>query len=694
MALKLLFRLFVMKIHIPLIFICVFHNTSLANNVFTPFEKFNGEFNIDLSEKEKIVFKQIKKDLANKNFSSAFIKTSKIENNINKELIQTIITAEGFKEINVLSYKNFINLMSFNTEYSYLPFFDKFHSKIERYYINNSNAKYEDVYNYFIKFKPKNVATYIKLLKQEDNFIFENYTGEELENKKNELNKKIINVWLNEDFSDEANLLFYNKYKFIIKEENLIKKIELLSFNNNKSKMKNLLNVLKNNDYKLLFDVIIQLDNNPKYINSIIRNVPKKLRENEALAYAKAKYYRKNKKDKEVLKILYSMKDTTSKYPTKWWLYRHIYVRNLIRDKEYKKAYYIVANHGKLGRSDTYDAEWLSGWIVLRFLNKPQIALEHFNYISNNSSYPISVSKANYWLAKTHQKLDNQKQMMYWYKKSAEFPLTFYGQMAASTLATLKNNKNSNIEIPKISKTSNINNIENNKIIRFAYFYYKYLGQNERSYELFKKAINEANSEEDIIYIVNLISTFSDYNLLINIAKVANYKKVYFVNYLFPIIKLVSFKDINISFIHGIIKQESNFRFNAMSPVGATGFMQIMPDTAKHLCNELHISYNQYKLKHDIQYNLKLGSYYIDKLLNNFNGSKVLAIASYNAGQGNVNKWMRAYGDPRKYTNIEDVIDWIECIPFGETRNYVMRVLENIIVYDTILQDYYPNIKK
>lgn len=681
------------KIHIILL-VCVFCNISFANNVFIPFEKFDGKFNIGLSEKDEIIFKQIKKDLANKNFSGAFIKTSKIENTINKELIQTVITAEGFKEINVLSYKNFINLILFNTSHNYLPFFDKFHSKIEKYYINNSNVKYEDVRHYFTKFKPKNVATYIKLLKQEDDFIFENYTGEELEDRKNKLNKKIINTWFNENFSNEANLLFYNKYKFVIKEENLIKKMELLSFNSDKTKLKNLLGVLKDSDYKALFDVIIKLDSNPKHMNWLLRDVPKKLRENEALAYAKAKYYRKNKKDKEVLKILYSMKDTVSKYPTKWWLYRHIYVRNLIRDKEYKRAYYIVANHGKLSRSDTYDAEWLSGWIALRFLNKPQIALEHFNYIFNNSSYPISASKATYWLGRTYQKLNNKKQMMYWYKKSAEFPLSFYGQMALSTLSSLKEGKDYNINIPKTPKFSNATAAENNKTIRFAHFYYKYLGENERAYDLFKKAINDANSEDEIIYVINLVSTFDDYNLLINLAKVANYRRVYFVDYLFPIIKLVSLKNINISFIHGIIKQESNFKFNAMSSVGATGFMQIMPDTAKHLCKDLKISYNQYKLKHDIQYNLRLGSYYIDKLLKTFNGSKVLAIASYNAGQGNVRKWINAYGDPRAYDNIDDIIDWIECIPFGETRNYTMRVLENMIVYDTILQDYYPNSKK
>ena len=665
-------------------------NVCFAKNIFIPFEKNEHNFNIKLSKEDELIFKQIKKDISNKKFSNAFSKASKIKDAINKEMVQTFITAEGFKEINVLNHKNFLNLLVFNEKYNYLPCFDLFHTKIEKYYTENSNVKYEEIKDYFNKYKPKKASTYIKFLKQEDDYIFENFTGEELEEKKEKLNQKIINVWLNTEFSKEEDLLFYNKYKYIIKEVNLIKKLEYLSFDNDKSKLKSLMTVMRDEHYKKMFEVIIKLDNNPKYISSLLRSVDKNLRENEALKFAEAKYYRKNKKDKEVLKILYTLKSSNSKYPQKWWLYRHIYVRNLIRDKEYKKAYYIVANHGKISRTDMYDAEWLSGWIVLRFLQKPQVALEHFNYIYNNSSYPISVSKASYWLGRTYQELKNEKQAKYWYKKSMEFPLTFYGQISSKVLNDMDKSDNYNIHMPLMPEFKNKDAGEQNKIIRFAYFYYKYLGEYEKAFGLFKKAINNTDSEDEIIYIINLVKSFENNNLLINLARTASYKRIYFIDYLYPIIKLVDINNINISFIHGIIRQESNFKFNAISSVGATGFMQIMPDTAKMLCKDLRITYNYYKLKHDIQYNLRLGSFYIDKLLNYFNGSKVLTIASYNAGDGNVKKWIKGYGDPRDYDDIDRILDWIESIPFGETRNYVKRVLENIVVYDTILQKYYP----
>lgn len=689
MDLNKLTRLVFIKLKI-LAILCFICNMSFANNIFIPFSGLEQEFNIKLSIFDESIFNKIKKDLSQKMFVDAFIKSLEIKDKFNREIIQTIITAEGFKEIDVLNYKNFINLIKFNTENSYLPFFEKFHSKIEKYYINNSNVKYDDVKDYFKQFKPQKASVYLKLLKQEDDYIFENYAGKDLEIEKDKLDKKIIKIWLESDFSEEENISFYNGYKFIIEEKNLIKKMEELSFGNDKKKLKSLLKVLKDNNYKTLFEMIIKIDNNPKNINQILKNIPKYLKNEEILKYAKAKYYRKNEEDKEVLKILYSLKDTETKYPEKWWLYRHIYIRNLIKEKEYKKAYYVAANHGKLDRNNTYDAEWLSGWIALRFLNRPYVALEHFNYIYNNCSYPISLSKASYWLGKTYQTIDDNKKAKYWYTKSANFPLTFYGQISTKMLFDLNESGNKyELKIPEMPEFKEKNIANENKTIRFAYFYYKYLNEKERGFELFKKAINNAKSDDEIIYIINLVGTLENYNHLISLAKVANYKQVYFIDYLFPVIRLVNFENIDMPFVHSIIKQESNFIINAISSVGATGLMQIMPSTAKLLCRDLKITYNHYKLKNDMQYNMKLGSYYLNRMMKEYNGSKTLTIASYNAGQGNVKKWIKGYGDPREMKDIDDIIDWIECIPFGETRNYVMRVLENIIVYNIILKKHY-----
>ena len=213
--------------------------------------------------------------------------------------------------------------------------------------------------------------------------------------------------------------------------------------------------------------------------------------------------------------------------------------------------------------------------------------------------------------------------------------------------------------------------------------YYNYEGKRTEANEIYKELISKIlKNKGEIAEVVEIASLSDDEKLIVPLSKLASYKSVFFVDYLFPILRMVKKTDKNIALIHSIIKQESGFIVHAESSVGAIGFMQIMPATAKSLCKQLKITYNQYKLKHDPQYNIKLGSFYINQLINQFNGSKILAIASYNAGPKATNKWINDFGDPRQSQNMEEVIDWMESITYKETRNYVQRILENLIVYE------------
>ncbi|MCH8685906.1 lytic transglycosylase domain-containing protein [Pedomonas mirosovicensis] len=136
--------------------------------------------------------------------------------------------------------------------------------------------------------------------------------------------------------------------------------------------------------------------------------------------------------------------------------------------------------------------------------------------------------------------------------------------------------------------------------------------------------------------------------------------------------------------LHAVARQESLFNPNAVSPAGARGLMQLMPGTAKEVATRLGVPYAPQRL-YDEDYNLQLGASYLQRMITYFDGNHVLAVAAYNAGPGNVNKWLRRFGDPRQPG--VDVIDWIEQIPFSETRNYVQRVLENAVVYALLKTD-------
>jgi soluble lytic murein transglycosylase len=135
------------------------------------------------------------------------------------------------------------------------------------------------------------------------------------------------------------------------------------------------------------------------------------------------------------------------------------------------------------------------------------------------------------------------------------------------------------------------------------------------------------------------------------------------------------------SLTHGITRQESSFDRTALSNAGARGLMQLMPGTAREQAGKMGLGYDSSRLTGDPAYNVMLGSAYFTRVLNNWDGSVPLAVAAYNAGSGNVRKWVNAYGDPRSGT---DVVRWIERIPFAETKGYVQRVIENSVVYDSM----------
>jgi soluble lytic murein transglycosylase len=135
------------------------------------------------------------------------------------------------------------------------------------------------------------------------------------------------------------------------------------------------------------------------------------------------------------------------------------------------------------------------------------------------------------------------------------------------------------------------------------------------------------------------------------------------------------------SLAHGITRQESSFDRSAISHAGARGMMQLMVPTAREQAGKMGVGFDSARLISDPAYNVMLGSAYFARLLNNWDGNVPLAVASYNAGAGNVRKWVNAYGDPRSGT---DVLRWIERIPFSETRAYVQRVIENSVVYDAM----------
>jgi soluble lytic murein transglycosylase len=273
-----------------------------------------------------------------------------------------------------------------------------------------------------------------------------------------------------------------------------------------------------------------------------------------------------------------------------------------------------------------------------------------------------------------------------WYKIAAKYPTYFYGQLAIHKHRTLDSvGAESDIILPGDPEITegDIRFITKLMPVKIAYLM-ALMGQKSDAVKVIDYAINNSEREGHIAVIMKLVNEVGDRELDVKVSKIAARKNVVFIKDKFQVLKEVG-KDPYAPLVHAIIKQESGFAVMALSSVGAVGFMQLMPDTAKLVAKQIGVPYSKEKLSNDTKYNVILGSYYIKSLIDKFDGSEILAIASYNAGPGAVQRWINEFYDPRKEKDIDKVVDWIELITYAETRNYVQRIMENLIVYKYIM---------
>jgi soluble lytic murein transglycosylase len=359
----------------------------------------------------------------------------------------------------------------------------------------------------------------------------------------------------------------------------------------------------------------------------------------------------------------------------------------MLKQKQYKKSYTIISNHNlPTSSSDFWEAEWTSGWISLRFLQQPKNSLKHFSLLHKNVSMPVTVSRALYWLGMAYEELEDKEKALKFYKEGTNYPTFFYGQLAIHKHRTLDPvGSEKDIILPKSPDITSrdILKISESRGVQIAYIL-AMSGDKANATKIFEWLVNNAPTEGQIAVIMKILNEIGDKQIDAKISRIAARKNVFFIKEKFQIVQEV-YQDEYAPLVHAIIKQESGFARMAVSRVGALGYMQLMPSTAKLVAKELGIKYNQKQLTDDIKYNVRLGSFYIKKLIDEFNGSEMLAIASYNAGPNATKRWINEFYDPRLEKDYNKIIDWVELITYSETRNYVQRIIENMIVYKYLM---------
>jgi len=501
-----------------------------------------------------------------------------------------------------------------------------------------------------------------------------------LENNQTEKARNLVKDGFKDAELSKNDLKYFSKiFKKFLTHQDYVLRADYFAY---EAKYKDLRDTIEylNPDYQKLYNARAALFTK-RSADNLISQIPQSLKEDPGLIYDRIKWRRKKARFDDALTLMnQSASDSLMKnqYLAKE---RLSVARDKISDKEYKVAYDILKDHRLNEGADYAEIEWHLGWIALSFTNQTDVALGHFLRMNAAVTYPISKARAAYWIGRTYKKLGQASQANSWFRTGSQYGTTFYGQLSHIELNEKRFSINNNFKFNEDKyEEFKKNNPQAKSVVvlkelnrtRYTKDILRHLGDPEQN-----------RTFEEISMAGVLAQEIERLDFAIQIAKNASYKNLNFLEISYPKIEVPkqvkSQKILDSSVILALIRQESEFDTSANSKVGAKGLMQIMPATAKLLSKVTNVDFSREKLTKDKDYNLALGSYYISDLDDDF-GSHYLAFAAYNAGPHRVEKWIKTYGDPRRKQI--DAIDFIELIPFHETRNYVQRVSENINVYE------------
>ena len=485
-------------------------------------------------------------------------------------------------------------------------------------------------------------------------------------------------TWVKDNFGATQERIFYRRYRHYLTRQNHLDRLERLLWNGKYYPVRRMLNKV-NKNYRALAFARISLRQYRGGVDRAISMVPKHLINHPGLIFERLRWRRRKGRDMDAIKLLQELPENLSRR-NYWWKERAILVRRLMHKGHISQAYDIARKHGLDSGKSFVEAEWIAGWIALRFLNEGRKAFKHFEAVYNGSKYPISRARGAYWAGRASETFAKSEQIKIWHKKAAKYSLTYYGQHARTKI-----NEGNIVSAlnKKISDNNSNYEFRTNELVRAV----NLLGK-ANLFDLIKPFVIKLNklytSTEWQNYVAILARKNGRPDLAVFTAKKAYRSGIALIREGYPVFPVTSNKKLNLPLLFALIRQESAFNNNAVSHAGARGLMQIMPRTARRIAKNNNIPYDRYKLTKDYKYNLKLGKIYLTGLLNQYNGSLILSLAAYNAGPGRINSWIKINGDPRS-KNI-DKIDWVEMIPYKETRNYVQRVIENYNVYKEILE--------
>lgn len=361
--------------------------------------------------------------------------------------------------------------------------------------------------------------------------------------------------------------------------------------------------------------------------------------------------------------------------PEAWAKRRAQLARQMLREGNPKTAYHLAARHQLTGGADYADLEFLAGFIALRSLGDAKTALTHFRHLGAAVGTPISLSRAHYWQGRALQALGAPGATEA-YAEAARYQTAYYGLLAAERLGQP-------LDPALIAPLAAVNwkdrPFARSSVLQATLLLLK-AGDRTQA-KRFLLHLAESQTPEDLASLARLALTLNEPHLAVLLAKQGAERGVILPDAYFPAADLIPSQGLSVSraFALAIARRESEFDVAARSQVGARGLMQLMPETAERTAKSLGLPFELSRLTSDPGYNATLGSAYLAKLVEEFGPSVALVASGYNAGPGRPRRWIGEMGDPRSAAI--DVVDWVEMIPLSETRTYVMRVAESLVIY-------------
>jgi soluble lytic murein transglycosylase len=490
--------------------------------------------------------------------------------------------------------------------------------------------------------------------------------------------KLVRDIWINGNFGSKQERIFYDRYRKYLTKEDHVARLDRLLWDGTYYSSRRMYRRV-DPGHRALAEARLALRRMTGGVDSAIDRVPEDLRDHPGLVYERLRWRRRKGRDIDARELL-AHASADSMAPEMWWREREVLARRALQEGHVSEAYDLARHHKVTEGAGLVEAEWLAGWIALRFLREPDAAYGHFIRLYRIAEYPISRSRGAYWAARAAAAAGEQPRARFWYRTAAGYPTTYYGQMAAAEA-----------ESPPVFELPGDPDRQPEIVDKFvshpmvdAVGILARFGEEDRIAPFIRRLyeIDEAPAWRAMV--AELASRSGRRDLAVRTAKRAVRDGIELITQGYPDLPEVR-TGLEKPLVLALIRQESAFDLKAVSAAGARGLMQLMPQTAASVARHLKTRYDPKKLTTDADFNLRLGQAYLGDLIADFGGSYILALAAYNAGPGRVRRWIREHGDPRDPE--VDVIDWIEMIPFDETRNYVQRVMENLRVYRGRLED-------